>query len=303
VVAGACSPLPGRFIGRYKALKEAVSCNSSSEQEHSIDNNQLSYIQIYRLSHSTPQVHRIIKTFPLNTTTRNMVFFPRFVAHEFAPALRGESNNIFSILDDYASLMANRSNVCALSLVKPTPTFRPRFDVKETKDSYELHGELPGIAQKDINIEFTDATTISIRGRTERVREEGRRPTAAVEPQPEQQKLADNTETESTSSSNNYHKASVEDEEFTTITSEGTTEDTPASSEAPSQPQEVAKSQEQADASNYWFSERSVGSFARSFSFGQRVDQENVKATLRDGVLSIVVPKAPVPANRTISIQ
>jgi HSP20 family protein len=230
-----------------------------------------------------------------------MVFFPRFVAHEFAPALRSESNNIFSILDDYASLMANRSNVCAPSLVKPAPTFRPRFDVKETKDSYELYGELPGIAQKDINIEFTDATTISIRGRTESVREEGRRPTAAVEPQPEQQKLADSTETESTSSSKNYHKASVEDEEFTTITSEGTTEDTPAPSEAPSQPQEVAKSPEQA--SNYWFSERSVGSFARSFSFAQRVDQENVKASLRDGVLSIIVPKAAIPANRSISIE
>jgi HSP20 family protein len=260
-------------------------------------------MQIYRLSKSTPQVHCINKTIPLNTTTRNMVFFPRFVAHEFAPALRSESNNIFSILDDYASLMASRSNVCAPSVVKPTPTFRPRFDVKETKDSYELYGELPGIAQKDINIEFTDATTISIRGHTESVREEGRHPTAAVEPQPEQQKLADTTETESTASSNNYHKASVEDEEFTTITSEGTTEDTPATSEVPSQPQEVAKSQEQADASNYWFSERSVGSFARSFSFAQRVDQENVKASLRDGVLSIVVPKAPIPANRTISIE
>jgi HSP20 family protein len=247
--------------------------------------------------------HRINKIVRLNTTARNMVFFPRFVAHEFAPALRGESNNIFSILDDYASLMANRSNVCAPSLVKPTPTFRPRFDVKETKDAFELHGELPGIAQKDINIEFTDATTISIRGRTESVREEGRRHTAAVEPQPEQQKLADTIETESTSSSNNYHKASVEDEEFTTITSEDTKADTPASSEAPSQPQEVAQAQEQADAPNYWFSERSVGSFARSFSFAQRIDQDNVKATLRDGVLSIVVPKAAVPANRTISIE
>jgi HSP20 family molecular chaperone IbpA len=103
-------------------------------------------MQIYRFSSPTPQVYRINKTIPLNTTTRNMVFFPRFVAHEFAPALRSESNNIFSILDDYASLMASRSNVCAPSVVKPTPTFRPRFDVKETKDSYELYGELPGIA-------------------------------------------------------------------------------------------------------------------------------------------------------------
>lgn len=235
-----------------------------------------------------------------------MVFFPRFVAHEFAPARRAESTNLFSLLDDYASLMASNSSVCKASLVQPTRTFQPRFDVKETKDSYELHGELPGIAQKDINIEFTDATTISIRGRTESVREEGRHPSAAVESQPEQEKLADATETESVSSStDNYHKASVEDEYDNITTSEATAAATPAASEAqaPSQSQEAVPSKEQAEQSNYWFSERSVGSFARAFEFPQRVDQENAKASLKDGVLSIIVPKAPVPANRRIFIE
>ncbi len=36
-------------------------------------------------------------------------------------------------------------------------TFNPKFDVKEVADAYELHGELPGIEQKDVEIEFTDA--------------------------------------------------------------------------------------------------------------------------------------------------
>jgi HSP20 family protein len=36
-------------------------------------------------------------------------------------------------------------------------TFSPKFDVKEVTDAYELHGELPGIEQKDVEIEFTDA--------------------------------------------------------------------------------------------------------------------------------------------------
>merc|ERR1712137_1344438 len=164
-------------------------------------------------------------TIPTLITPRNMAFFPRFVDHDFAPAFRGE-NSLFRLMDDYASLV-NRSLAGSPSFTQTVRSFQPRFDMKENKDSYELHGELPGIAQKDINIEFTDATTLSIRGRTETVREEGRRPTAAVEAQPEQQKLvdADAAETESTSSSNNYHKASVEDEE--TATTSSTTDATP----------------------------------------------------------------------------
>jgi HSP20 family protein len=255
-------------------------------------------MQIYRLSQSAPQIYRINKVLPLNITTRNMAFFPRFLAHDFSPALGGDSNNLFRLLDDYAGLMASRNG----PFVQSARSFQPRFDMKESKDSYELHGELPGIAQKDINIEFTDGNTLSIRGRTETVREEGRRPIAALGSQAEQLKLADAAETKSTSSSKNYHKASVEDE--ATASEVATTgSPTPAASEAPTQTQEVTQTQQHADEPNYWFTERSVGSFARSFSFPQRVDQDNVKASLRDGILSIIVPKAPAPANRKINIE
>lgn len=259
---------------------------------------------IYRIHDSTPQVYRINKIIPVHITTRNMAFFPRFVAHEFAPALRAEGN-LFRLLDDYAGLMANRSSVCAPSFAQSVRTFQPRFDMKESKDFYELHGELPGISQKDINIEFTDATTLSIRGRTETVREEGRRPNAAaaVESQPEPEKLTEAAETESDADSTNYHKASVEDEDGSTTASNATPAETPAASEAPTSWSQEVDQSEEADRPNYWFSERSVGSFARSFSFPQRVDQEAVKASLKDGILSIVVPKAPVPANRKIDIE
>ncbi|KAM0719038.1 hypothetical protein Q7P37_004943 [Cladosporium fusiforme] len=262
-------------------------------------------MQIYRISNSSPQVYRISKTIPTHTTTRNMAFFPRFVAHEFAPMFSKQESNLFRLLDDYSSLMANRGSVCAPAFTQSMRTFQPRFDMKESKDTYELHGELPGIAQKDINIEFTDANTLSIRGRTETVREEGRNPNAAIEAQPEQQKLTDEAETESIGSSTNYHKASVEDEAAASATeSNASPIETPAASEAPTtQAQEVATQNQQADSTNYWFSERSVGSFARSFSFPQRVDQEAVKASLKDGILSIVIPKAPAPENRRIEIQ
>jgi HSP20 family protein len=226
-----------------------------------------------------------------------MAFFPRFVTHDsdFAPAFRGE-NSLFRLMDDYASLV-NRSFANSPSLAQSVRSFQPRFDMKENKDSYELHGELPGVAQKDINIEFTDANTLSIRGRTETVREEGRRPTALLESQAEthQKKLAD-AETESTASSNKSHQPTVEDEDSGTVASTK-----PADASAS---QQVSKNQQaEADKSNYWISERSVGSFARSFSFPQRVDQDAVKASLKDGILSIVVPKAQAPAKRRIQIE
>jgi HSP20 family protein len=228
-----------------------------------------------------------------------MAFFPRFVTHDpdFAPAFRGE-NSLFRLMDDYASLV-NRSFANSPSLTQSVRSFQPRFDMKENRDSYELHGELPGVAQKDINIEFTDANTLSIRGRTETVREEGRRPTALLESQAgtHQKKLADTAEadTASTTSSNKSHQPTVEDEDSATVAS--------TKSQA-STSQEVSKNQ-QADAekSSYWISERSVGSFARSFSFPQRVDQDAVKASLKDGILSIIVPKAQAPAKRRIQIE
>ncbi|GFG18020.1 hypothetical protein IFM61392_10341 [Aspergillus lentulus] len=95
----------------------------------------------------------------------------------------------------------------------------PRFDVRETKDSYRLDGDLPGVGKKDVQVEFTDDNTLTVKGHSER---------------------------ESTS-------------------------------ENPEQ--------------SWWFSERSVGDFRRSFRFPGPVDRDHIDATLKDGVLSINVPK------------
>jgi len=203
-----------------------------------------------------------------------MSLFPRFVQSEFAP--------IFRLLDENSR--ASQS----------FRSFQPRFDVKESKDGYELQGELPGIDQKDIDIEFTDANTLSIRGRTERHHEEGNPPTAEVEAQAEPQKIAE-------SETSSYHKASVEDESETTMSGanpDATPAETPAEgSVAAAETQDVAEAPK-TQKPRYWVSERSVGQFARTFSFPSRVDQENVKASLKDGILSIVVPKATAPHKR-----
>lgn len=194
-----------------------------------------------------------------------MSLFPRFT-QEYAP--------LFRLFDDFDRRAFREFD----NQVREVRTFTPKFDVKEVQDAYELHGEFPGIEQKDINIEWTDANTLTVSGRHEQVREEGERPSAAIEgANGEQKKL----------------QPSVEEE--------GTETTKPAETQVAKQGgQEVAK---QEGGSRYWVSERSVGEFHRSFSFPTRIDQDAVKASLKNGILSVVVPKAKAPQPRKISIE
>lgn len=218
------------------------------------------------------QLNRITKP----TTTRNftqtpatMSLFPRFT-QEFAP--------IFRLFDEY-DRQAFRDVDRQFNSIR---SFTPKFDVKETKEAYELHGELPGIDQKNVSIEWTDNNTLTISGKHEHVREEGQRPTA-IEGGEEQKKI------ESSSPKDEKHQPSVEDEsaESTQVTRH--------------EQQGVAKREEPKH--KYWVSERSVGSFHRSFAFPARVDQDAVKASLKNGILSIVVPKATAPQTRKVNIE
>lgn len=148
--------------------------------------------------------------------------------------------------------------------------FRPKFDVKENKESYELHGELPGLEQKNVNIEWADGNTLTISGRTETHREEGTRPKQL--------------------------KASVEEASY----SEGDKDKHSTDVTKVEKAGDVAKTD---DGPKYWLSERSVGEFRRDFSFPARVDQDAVKASLKNGILSIVVPKAKGGAKKKVEIE
>lgn len=118
--------------------------------------------------------------------------------------------------------------------------FNPRFDVRESQEAYHLDGELPGIARKDIEIEFSDPQTLIVKGHTER----------------------------------EYQTGSPEEGDAETGTNH-----------------------------RYWARERSVGQFQRSFSFPSRVDQNAVKASLKDGILSVVIPKATAATSKKITIE
>ncbi len=49
--------------------------------------------------------------------------------------------------------------------------------------------------------------------------------------------------------------------------------------------------------------ERGHGPFSRTFDFAQEVAGESVSADLRDGVLTVVVPKVPSPPLRRIEVK
>jgi len=211
-----------------------------------------------------------------------MSFFPRFTNGEFAP--------LFRLLDDYDTHRSSRSGFSSVR------SFAPKFDVKEVKDGYQLDGELPGIDQKDVQIEFTDPHTLVIKGRVEREYSSGT--PAAVEDAPATEAIEAAPENSSGTETPKSHQATVEDEDAPAQ---------PIETETPATESAVAKAtpakETQTPKSKYWVSERSIGEFHRTFSFPARVDQDAVTASLKNGILSIVVPKATAPTSKRITIE
>lgn len=238
-------------------------------------------------------------------------------SHDFAP--------LFRMLDDYTSHAARtldlfpapvqHNNAAAGASRHGVASFQPRFDVRELDGAYELRGELPGVEQKDLEVEFTDAQTLVIRGRTEREETTGQPDLAAAADTTDQ--VADvaehaiDSDVASNHSSSSFVKATVEDDDEASASTPGRA--TPAESttgqdeshaiQTQAVPTPAPQATAQQTPSRYWVSERSVGDFQRSFGFPSRVDREGVRASLRNGVLSILVPKAAAPASRRIQVE
>ncbi|KAE8160067.1 HSP20-like chaperone [Aspergillus tamarii] len=136
---------------------------------------------------------------------------PKARAMTLMPQFHRGPSAIKRLLDDYDRYLSGHS-------LDPHPrAYAPTFDMRESKDTYQLEGELPGVKLSDVEIEYVDAHTINIKGHTE-------------------------------------HASEMEE-------------------------------------GSWWISERATGDFRRSFSFPSAVDQENTHARLKDGVLSVTIPK------------
>jgi len=154
-------------------------------------------------------------------------------------------------------------------------TFSPKYDLIELSDAFYLHGELAGVQQDDIEIEFTDPHTMTIRGHSER---SGTPPMRLVKG------TMSRSATTGDSKVSSLHER-AEDERTTH-------EETCTASLQPPQAKE-----------KYWLSERSVGEFSRSFKFHVCVDHDRVQASMKDGLLSIVVPKAEKHVSCKVTIS
>jgi len=212
----------------------------------------------------------------LKPTTRKMSLFPRsFISNEPTTSF----HPLFRLLDDFdqynrgSDIGSHRHGRTGLKV------FSPRFDVKELTDSYELHGELPGIEQKDVEIEFTDAQTLTVRGHTERSYTSGTPPAGSIEGSTSAGAIAEGD-------SGARGKAANDKDSTKESTEVARQEDKSAEPEV-----------------KYWVSERSVGQFSRSFSFPGLVDQDNIHASMKNGILSVIVPKAKKPESRKITIS
>jgi len=196
-----------------------------------------------------------------------MAFFPRsfYGDQGFGP--------LFRLLEDFDTYQAGQGRGTSRTSL---PNFQPKFDVRETEEAYELHGELPGLNKSDVTIEFSDPQTMVIRGRVERSYTEGTPP--ALEGKTSAGAIE-------SGEAKKPHKATVEEEGA---------ESSVAATGAAEEPKDKAK---------YWLSERSVGEFARSFNFPTHVNTQSVTASLNDGILSVIVPKIKKAEARRITIQ
>jgi HSP20 family protein len=106
--------------------------------------------------------------------------------------------------------------------------FQPRFEVKETRDSYVFKADLPGVKEEDVDISLT-GNRLTVSGKRE--------------------------------------------------------------------------GEERSEGERYFAYECTYGAFSRSFTMPDDVDAEHVHAELKDGVLTLVVPKRPEAQPRKITLR
>ncbi len=230
-----------------------------------------------------------------------------FASPRYYSAAEPNFSGLFRLIDDWdrhvqqtggsgGAAGAQRAGRHHLQLISP------KFDLKETEAAYELHGELPGIEKDRVHIEFSDDQTIVVRGSIERSYtspssgEPGEQSAAAAAAASAGASVPVNTERGD--SHHKPHKVTVEDDTAATAPAgqeggkavEKTKPAGPVAAEAPPK-------------HKYWVSERSFGEFSRSFAFPGRIDTEAVTASLKDGVLTVVAPKAKKHESRRIAIN
>ncbi|KAG5914434.1 hypothetical protein E4U61_005696 [Claviceps capensis] len=227
-----------------------------------------------------------------------MALFPRAFFNEDSTSF----TPLFRLLDDfdnYSRQSGSSQQQQYGSKQAGAGFWQPKFDLRETNDNYELHGELPGISKDNVHIEFTDSQSLIIRGRAERSYTSGTPPAGLIDQPGNKGAITEGGEGGSS------HKATVEDEKDESSGAAASSEGNKQQKQQQQQVEKTDKTQQQHSEHGvkYWLSERSVGEFARSFNFPSPVDQDAVSASFNDGVLNIVVPKSKKQGARRVAIN
>ncbi|KFZ16130.1 hypothetical protein V501_02379 [Pseudogymnoascus sp. VKM F-4519 (FW-2642)] len=144
--------------------------------------------------------------------------------------------------------------------------FNPRFDLIELGDHFILCGELPGVQHDDVEIEFINPHTITVRGRSSRSYS-FRTPLS---------RLMGTTE-------------NIEPRDDEPLQSYETVKERTLENKTDADVPELLL----AEAVNrYWISERGDRNFSRSFTFYIQVNHDNIQAYMMNGLLTITIPKS-----------
>jgi len=151
-----------------------------------------------------------------------------------------------------------------------------RANVSETENEYHVEVEVPGYQKPEINIEFgVDGKSLTISGKSE----------TSYEERPNQQKKGVTVEEVPEEGEKPQDKPQNKQSSSTAVaqTSKDKTVAAPAGTK-------------------YWISERTKGSFSRTFTFRSSLDAEKATAKLEHGILTVVIPKAQKAGVKKISI-
>ncbi|KAM0429517.1 hypothetical protein ACHAQK_011004 [Fusarium lateritium] len=181
-----------------------------------------------------------------------------------------------------------------------TRPWEPRFEAFETEDSFFIHGELPGLNKEHVTVEFPEPCKLVVSGKVERFTDDPKAAETTTE-QTDTTPIIDsnNEDTRSRSSYQATVEDDVDSDDFEVLSHVSEKSETISQPELETLSEKVKERQtkkpEQPD------EPRRSGyrkEFSRYFTFSTYVNHEAVTAELKDGLLTIVIPKAASGSHR-----
>lgn len=236
-------------------------------------------------------------------------FYPRTIYHAQRP--QPSFNPLFALLNELEGCPGRSNQSCHPKATHSHTVQRwePRFTIRETKDAYLVRGEVPGLNKSHVSVEFPEPRKLVVSAKFDTRHDEPTAPTEQAQlptekPQAEDDAVSTVSETATETKSVSSYQATVEDDdeaddfEVVSHSSKATQE----KEESPVEKQQEQVEQPIQEPQPQPFAHRS-GEFSRYFKFPLDVEHDQVTADLKDGLLTITIPKLKQAEPRRITIQ